>query len=178
MTYEEQMEQALKEMTSHPEFLRKMNGSMDFDQQEHKKYADGHRLTGWWRKRMYRKKLIRRFLGQSPSLKIADMPGSRERCGVYVSFFRDNQYDPRKRYNINLHEMLRISPAGDIRVCKKKVVHSPRHRVYGISSSDIPFAKEFTNRRIRSKAIRDDDYIPSGPSYYKKEHSRMICNQI
>lgn len=132
----------------------------------------------WCRNRVHRKKLIRRFLTQNPALQIAEMPGTAANRGIYVRFFKEQQFNPRHHYNINLHEKLYISPRGDIRVCKPRIVHHGGCKLYGLFANDIPDAKKYTNRCMRNKIIQADERAPSAPAYYKKEYSRMIDNTI
>lgn len=134
-TVEKQMEMALREMASHPEFLEKVIGDEEIVPQQYSKIqtSNHQRPTGWQRKRMYNKQLIRRFLGLNPAMKIAELPGCYETNAIYVRDYKSQPYNPRKLYNINMYEKLRISPAGDIRVCKKKVVALPLSVIYDFS---------------------------------------------
>ena len=180
MCYNNEMELALLEMTSHPEFIDKTL----FDELYANEFVDSihqnnHRLlSGWYRKRMYRKKLVRRFLSCNPDLIISDIPGTRMRNAVVVCDFKDEPFNPRHDYCINVYQKLYISSAGDIRPCKKRLIHHGGCKLFGIFSNDIPDAKKYTNRCIRSKAIRMEDSIPSSPSYYKKKYSRLINQSI
>ena len=177
MTYEDQMEIALKEITSHPEFQVKLIDDEEVNPQPLRSHPNAPHPTGWWRKRMYRKKLIRRFLNHSPGMKLEEMPTTRARNGGYVYYFKDKPYDPRSIYSINRYEKLYLSPNGDVRICKKRIVRSDP-KGYHITSNDIPVAKKYTNRAIRSKAIRLDDYAPSSPAHYKKLYSGMINARV
>ena len=105
------------------------------------------------------------------------MPTTRASNGGYVHCFQDEPYDPRCVYSINLHEKLYLSPNGDVRVCKKRIIR-PNPKEYHITSKDIPVAKKFTNRAIRSKVIRSDDCAPRNPAHYKKQYSGMINAQV
>lgn len=180
MAYNEEMEMALLDMASHTEFIGKnLNDEKDVNEPVSTVHQNSHRrLSGWYRKRMYRKKLIRRFLSCNPALNIAETPGTRARNAVVLCDFRDEPFNPRHDYSINLYEKLYISLAGDIRVCKKRIVHHGDCRLFGIFPSEIPDAKHYTNRRIRSKTTKMDDSIPSSPAYYKKKYSRLIDDSI
>ena len=180
MGYNKEMELALLEMASHPEFIdKKLFDELDANELVDSIHQNSHRrLNGWYRKRMYRKKLVRRFLSCNPDLVISDIPGTRMRNAVVICDFKDEPFNPRHDYRINLYEKLYISPAGDIRLCKKRLVHHGSYNLFGIFSNDIPDAKKYTNRRIRSKAIRMEDSIPSSPAYYKKQYSRLINQSI
>lgn len=179
MTFEEEMEIALLEMDSHPEFIGKnlieetnAKGPVVVHQNSHP------RLSGWYRKRLYRKKLIRRFLSANPALNISEMPGASMKRASVSCDFKGGPFNPRHDYSINLHEKLYIATGGEIRASKKRIVHHGGWKLFGISANTIPDAKKYTNSRIRSKAIRMDDIIPSYPSYYRKKYSRLIDNTI
>lgn len=183
MNFDEEMELALLEMNMNPAFLEKMMDDHADDayssSTSHASHQHTHqRSTGWWRKRLYRKKLLRRFLRLNPALKPSEMCGTHPHRAVYICSFKDAQYNPRHIYNINLYEKLYISPSGDIRLCKKRIVHHGGYDCYLIGVNDVPDAKNFTNRRIRSKMIREDDYASRSHALYKKQYSRMINNTI
>lgn len=180
MGYSMEMELALKEMDVHPEFSEKIFIDMeeetnDWDYVFHQ--SSTQRPNGWQRKREYKKKLFRRFLSLNPSLNIADVLGSRQGRGPhYVRF--EEPFDPRSKYTLNLYERLYLSPAGDIRVCKRRIIHHGGCKAYRLRQSDLPFAKQYTSRRIRSKVIPDDARAPSGRAYYRKQNSMLIDNSI
>lgn len=184
MNFDEEMELALLEMKMNPAFQEKMMDDIADNEYGSLPSHTGHqcahqRPTGWWRKRLYRKKLLRRFLNLNPALKPSEMCGTHPHRAVYFcSFVDEPYYNPRHYYNINLFEKLYLSTSGDIRVCKKRIVHHGGHSCFLIGTNDVPDAKKFTNRRIRSKVIREDDYVPSGPALYKKQHSVLIDNTI
>ncbi len=179
MGYSMEMELALKEMDAHPEFSKK--NAIDMEEKTNDRdyviQQNSTRPTGWQRKREYKKKLIRRFLSLNPALDITAMSGTHEGRGAYYCYFEE-PFDPRTLYNLNLYEKLYLSPAGDVRVCKRRIIHHGGCKAYRLRQSDLPFAKQYTDRRLRSKVIPDDARAPSDRAYYKKQNSWLIDNSI
>ena len=173
MTYEIQMEMALQEMMEHPDCRQKLMEDV-LTAPAYSSAPNTERPTGWWRKRIYRKKLIRRFLNHSPGMNLEEAPITRAGRGGYSYDFKNTPFDPHSIYGINRYEKLYHSFRGDIRTCKRRIIGAST-KGYHIITNDIPAAKKYTNRSIRSKVIRMDDYIPSCPAHYKKVHSGKLA---
>ncbi|WP_034451164.1 hypothetical protein [Butyrivibrio sp. AE2032] len=127
---------------------------------EPKRVCNQNRESARNRNRKHKKKLIRRFLSQKPTMDLTELYGCRPESGWYVAL------DIHDDYSINPITHVYLSQRGDVRVLHGAI---PMHcnRVFQLSSrKEIKALAKVTNRKIRHTKINED--TPLQYSYYKK----------
>ena len=146
----------LKGCENQPEFLEKLG--LDFQEEPFPKTAAQNtypcmaRENNWCRKRLFKKRIIRKFLSIDPTSIIDRESGNRASRGIYFGCGKITV-----SYWINVYTRTYVSPKGDVRHVGRAI--SPAQPV-GFSIYKLSaFTRRRGNRMVRRVPIADDDHM-------------------
>ena len=112
-----------------------------------------HRLKktregAWVRKRLYKKKMVRRFLDLNPSMNYSQLCGTDCRRGIYQFDHNldDDVYDSYPLYCLNRNNHIFLSVRGDLRIYHGALFS---HGIFNYTMGGRNDIRKITNRRLR-----------------------------
>lgn len=164
---------ALDDFENNPAYLEKLETDSEEEIETEEKFCERKATTcTWFKKRNYKKKMVRRFLSINPDMDYSKSYGMRCSPAIYLcfpSFEEDGFYDPKMTYTFNPYTHIFLSPRGDL--WKYHGEAFPIRSSYALGRKDKVTAR-ITNRRIRHLAVDED--ISNSYTYLKKSCSPMI----
>lgn len=155
----------------HPEYLEKMDVDLQEENLRGKTAQNAHprmaRENAWYRKREFKKRMIRQFLSVDPTSSIDRENGNRASRGIYLASEKITV-----NYWINVYTRTYVSPKGDVRHvgCAISPAQPVGFSIYKLSA----FTRRRGNRMIRRLPIAEDDHLTKESARV----CRIMCKKV